>query len=583
MYITINGKVYKIVHQDESGAWVIDTEPNYKLLYLSAEQLQGYTKIPEPDFIMDNRVKLTNHVLTKSQMQRFQMISPMLENADLITDAKALRSACNSIAENNGTTKARVERTYRKFMATYGLGNAPRETKYKTANETDENNFMWAIRTIYFSPHRVSLQDAYDIMLLQKYTVNGELVKDVPTFWAFRKFYYSHGMHEKSSRSISRNGLSNFLRNERMLYGSGMKWKDKIGSYQMDSTVADIYLVSRFDRNEVVGRPSIFLAVDTATQLIAGVYVGFETGCAGALACLCNVVYDKVEYCRQYGVEIEKWQWATAELPGEIITDKGCEFLGDDVTELCTHFGMVCQSMPPFRPDRKGLVEMTFDMLQRRYKNLLRGKGVVEADYKERWATDYKQEAVLNIDEFTQVLIHCIVYLNSARVLGNQFLSEEIFRDNVELCASKLWIWYKQHNRSNLISVDKEDFYKFTLSHKKATIQKRGIHVNGLWYAAPIIEELGLHIGSKVNIAFDGNDISRIYIINGKDYVSIPLASSSEQFSGLTQQEFEGILKKQSDNNRNLKKFELDARLKMIENINSIVRNAGKPKNDDEV
>lgn len=205
MYITTNGKVYRIVHQDKSGAWVIDIEPNYRLLYLSTEQLQEYMKIPEPDFITDNRVKLTNHALTKSQMQRFQMISPMLENADLITDSKALRSACNSIAENNGTTKTRVERIYRKFMATYALANEPRKTKNKSPNQTDAKNFMWAIRTIYFSPHRVSLRDTYDIMLLQKYTVNGELVTDIPTFWAFRKFYYSHEMHQKSSRSISRN------------------------------------------------------------------------------------------------------------------------------------------------------------------------------------------------------------------------------------------------------------------------------------------------------------------------------------------------------------------------------------------
>ena len=44
----------------------------------------------------------------------------------------------------------------------------------------------------------------------------------------------------------------------------------------MDATMADIYLVSRHDRSKVIGRPYIYLAVDTATQLIAGLYVGLE-------------------------------------------------------------------------------------------------------------------------------------------------------------------------------------------------------------------------------------------------------------------------------------------------------------------
>ncbi|MFR2827202.1 MAG: hypothetical protein ACLTCQ_23500 [Enterocloster bolteae] len=50
-----------------------------------------------------------------------------------------------------------------------------------------------------------------------------------------------------------------------------MRWKDRVGAFQMDATEADIYLVSRFDRSVVVGRPSIYMAVDTATQLAAGI------------------------------------------------------------------------------------------------------------------------------------------------------------------------------------------------------------------------------------------------------------------------------------------------------------------------
>ena len=82
--------------------------------------------------------------------------------------------------------------------------------------------------------------------------------------------------HRRSRASISRNGLTDYQRNHRPLFGSASEWKGRIGAFQMDATQADIYLVSRLDRSQVVGRPYIYLAVDTATQLIAGIYVDWK-------------------------------------------------------------------------------------------------------------------------------------------------------------------------------------------------------------------------------------------------------------------------------------------------------------------
>jgi hypothetical protein len=137
--------------------------------------------------------------------------------------------------------------------------------------------------------------------------------------------------------------------------------------YQMDATQADIYLVSRHDRSRVIGRPYIYLAVDTATQLIAGLYVGLECDESAVMLCLANAAQNKVEYCREYGIEIDPAQWPNRGLPHEIITDKGSEFFGSGMQELCQKYGVEVQSLPPFRPDGKGLVEKSFDLIQKRY------------------------------------------------------------------------------------------------------------------------------------------------------------------------------------------------------------------------
>lgn len=135
----------------------------------------------------------------------------------------------------------------------------------------------------------------------------------------------------------------------------------------MDATQADIYLVSRHDRSRVIGRPYIYLAVDTATQLIAGLYVGLECDESAVMLCLANAAQNKVEYCREYGIEIDPAQWPNRGLPHEIITDKGSEFFGSGMQELCQKYGVEVQSLPPFRPDGKGLVEKSFDLIQQRY------------------------------------------------------------------------------------------------------------------------------------------------------------------------------------------------------------------------
>ena len=64
-------------------------------------------------------------------------------------------------------------------------------------------------------------------------------------------------------------------------------------------------------------------------------------------------------------------------------------------------------------------MEKSFDLIQQRYKPLLRGKGIIEPDAQERWAVDYRSQSVLTLDEFTRVVIHCVLYLNAGRVLAD--------------------------------------------------------------------------------------------------------------------------------------------------------------------
>lgn len=103
--------------------------------------------------------------------------------------------------------------------------------------------------------------------------------------------------------------MTDYQRNKRPLFGSAMSWRDKIGAFQMDATQADIYLVSSVDKSAVIGRPNIYMAVDTTTQLIAGIYVGLDAGEQAVINCLANAATDKVEFCQKYGIDIKPDEW----------------------------------------------------------------------------------------------------------------------------------------------------------------------------------------------------------------------------------------------------------------------------------
>ena len=66
--------------------------------------------------------------------------------------------------------------------------------------------------------------------------------------------------------------------------------------------------------------------------------------------------------------------------------------------ELAMKYGIEFESLPPFRPDGKSLVEKSFDLIQQKYKPTLRGKGAVSYThldvYKRQWKKSVRTHPV---------------------------------------------------------------------------------------------------------------------------------------------------------------------------------------------
>lgn len=393
------GAIYRVLLETPAGCWLTDCNGPSPPFF--AANLDSYERVPAPESWMSAQA------MTPAQEARLQMIQSLLDCDNCISDKSLRYRMATEAAKQNQTTARRILRLYYRYLATGQL------TKKRTQQTSKSNQMIErAIRRYYFGAKRLSLRSAYEMMLLEDYVgPEGGIDSDAPTWSQFRHYYYGHSLHKDPQKIIAREGLTKYQRDHRPAWGTSSGWRPQPGSYQMDATQADIYLVSRQDRSIVVGRPYIYLAVDTATHLIAGAYVGFDCDETAVMACIEQAVMDKVAYCARYGIEITPEQWPSAGMPSEIITDQGREFFGPRMSELCRRYGLEVLTLPPFRPDQKGCVEKSIDLLQQRYKPMLRGRGVIEDDAQERWATDYRMQATLDLDDFTRIVIYAILYL----------------------------------------------------------------------------------------------------------------------------------------------------------------------------
>ncbi len=564
MFYEYLGEIFRLVKREENGAWFVSYDHPREPKFISETEIKSMLQMAPPASFM----KCVEKESTEGQKRREALIYPLISNEMYISNRKERRKEAEAIAKSNQTTVRRIQLLYYRHLA--GRPLVEEREAVERPKTDEEKTFAWAIEQFYYSAKKFSLKTAYDLMLLARFVdENGEMKEDYPTWHQFRHFFYNNGYHKKNRNSIARDGLSNYQRNQRPLNGSAMAWRKKVGAYQMDATIADIYLVSKSDRTSVIGRPNIYLAVDTATQLIAGIYVGLEGGEQAVLSCLCNAAENKVDYCRKYGIEITHEEWPSDGLPSEIITDKGSEFIGKRVMELVAKFGIDLQTLPPFRPDGKGLVEKSFDLLQERYKPILRGKGVIEEDSEERWATDYRNQAVLNLDEFTKILIHGVLYLNSCRILQNCPVSAS---EAVPI-PSQLWKWYMEEGMNGLISVDNELLYQLSLPRTKGTISRKGVSYKGLLYVHKNYKRFFEDVNSKsqISIAYDPDNVERIYVITEKEWIRFELSDSHKKYAGVSEAELKYQKKADREEMQRLQRIEAEGRMKFLKEVREIV------------
>ena len=488
-----------------------------------------------------------------------------------LADEKQRCSIISAIAEEKGVSKQTIRNCLWLYLVYQDIAAlTPKQKEQDKPLTRDEKNMRWALNKFYYTRHKNSLNTAYTLMLKERYCdSSGVLLPEYPSINQFRHFFKKY--NKKQTYYISRDGLKDYQRNHRPLLGNGVQeFAPSIGVGMLDATVCDIYLVD--DAGNLVGRPILTACVDAYSGLCCGYSLSWEGGIYSLRSLMVNVIADKVEWCRRFGISIQKGDWDCSQLPATLVTDMGKEYVSQNIEQLA-ELGVQIVNLPAYRPELKGVVEKFFDLIQSNYKKHLKGKGVIEPDFQERGAKDYRKEACLTMHDFEKILLHCILYYNSQRIIEDFPYTKEMLAENIVPHANCIWNWSKAQSGANLIPVGYDELVLTLLPRTTGKFSRKGLTVNKLRYKHDDFTEHYLH-GGTATVAYNPDNVSSVWLLDNGIFTEFTLAES--RFSGLNLAEVDSRKAIQKSREKPLKGENLQAQIDLAGHIEAIASAAGR-------
>ena len=579
-FIKYNGKLHRIIKEDGERSLIIDCKGTRLPQWTDKKLMESLseTEIIDSD-VIKGILAIAEAELEPSQTtvmnKRFTMIAailPVIENkAERIEHIKeaAKRYGVSIVTIRTYLCRYLVSQSKNGLVIFYDESKEEEAVHEVKELTKDQKNMRWALNKFYYNTKKNSLNYAYINLLKEKYLdENGGLLEEHPSFYQFR--YFFRKTRDCQNEIISRYGLNYFKKNERLCVGDGVRaFANGIGMGMLDSTICDLYLVN--EAGEVIGRPVLTACVDAYSGLCMGYSLGWEGGIYSLRTLILCILADKKEWCKKRGVVIEGNEWNCSYMPAELITDKGSEYKSENFEQL-TELGITITNLPPFRPELKGPVEKFFDVVQNYFKPYLKGKGVIQPDFRERGATDYRKEACLTIEQFEAILIECIIFYNSKRIIEDFPYTEEMLQQRIKPYSQDIWNYGLTKEESNVLKISTEDVMMILLPRAKAKFTRFGLAVNGLHYRNDDYKKEMLNGGTGI-VAYSPEDSGRVYLIEDGRYTAFTLIE--RRFSNKSLDEVQDIKEQQKSLVMECREDEIKSKIDLavkIENLLGIAK-----------
>jgi putative transposase len=250
--------------------------------------------------------------------------------------------------------------------------------------------------------------------------------------------------------------------------------------YQIDATIASTYLVSSLDHISIIGRPVVYFVIDVFSRMIVGIAVTLEgPSWWCAMLAVENIVEDKVEFCRKYGIIIDASEWPCQRLGNGFLADRG-EFEGYSPEPLIKNCRQTVQNTPPYCGEFKAIIERNNGRAEERTIRFIPGYVLKDRRPGE---PDYRLEAAVTMYTFTRSIIRYVLWYNNNHYLKKYNMKEFAIQDKVARYPIDLWDWGIKNRSGNFGLIHRDVLRKNLLPHKEVSITPNGIYFgNGLYY-----------------------------------------------------------------------------------------------------
>ena len=434
------------------------------------------------------------------------------------------------------------------------------------------------------------MKSTYEKLLQDSYTTKADdgrlkllAPSEIPTLRQFQ--YWLSKNSDVITKSKKRDGEKAFELNNRAVLGkSDYGLMGPGAQFQVDATVGDVYLLSQFNSANIIGRPILYFIIDAFSRMVVGMSVGLEGPSWSALAAaIINMAADKVEFCKQYGIEISESDWPCRHLPASLLGDRG-ELESKNADTLVNMFGIRVVNAPPYRADLKGIVEQHFRTINTNAVALLPGS--VKPDFSKRGGHDYRLDATLNIRQLTQIIIKCVLYYNNFHYMESFEKSETMMTAGVDAIPAKLWEWGIANYSGALREAHAETVKFAVLPTAKATVTEKGIKFKGLFYACDRaksemwFEKARTKKYWPIGVSYSPHEMTHIYIWDNdlKRYDTCYLLDWNSKNADKTLAEI--VYEQQAERleGKRLKAVATEAKINLNADIDSIVAEAKKTK-----
>jgi len=395
-------------------------------------------------------------------------------------------------------------------------GRRPDDERYPiyALKAKDVESIQKSIKKRYLGIDFTTISDAYQRCMEDCYSYRDATGRRVilpagerPTLRQYR--YLLEKLFPKDQITRAKEGKKAFAQNHRGKLGSVMDDCLGVGHiYEIDATIADIYLVSSApdSRHKIVGKPTLYLIVDRWSRLIVGFHVSLESpSWAAAMQAILSIAEPKEQLCERFGVPYDPADWPADGLyPGVFLADRGelLSYASDSIPGIGTQL----KNLPADRPDWKPIVEGNFKQQQVKLADATAGYHPPKNAHKRR-GKKYHLDASLTLKEFTYQWIQRIITHNKGPIIAYPLTPTQL-ANGTRPIPREIWTAEAPRRAASLSRFAYQVVKSALLPRDNFTVTDAGIAIGECLYTSTELETAGWFSRArrktfKVEVAYD--------------------------------------------------------------------------------